>query len=96
MKYYYNNTLVRSSKNEYKYGLLMLGWASGKEKIDKCSIRKEILQAEIEKRKREAYGENSDLAYMIKKGYPQEEIEAHKARLQKHFDSMQVVELEAR
>lgn len=90
MKYYYNGQLVRSSKNEYRFGLVRNG------KVVKCSISTKALESEIKRITDLAYGKNGDIEFMKREGYPASEIEAVKIKTDEMISSLHIVELEAR
>lgn len=90
MKYYYNGQLIRSSKNEYRFGLVRNG------KIIKCSATTKALESEIVRITKLAYGKDGNIEWMKREGYPENEIEECKARTDADVSSLRIVELEAR
>lgn len=90
MNYYYNGQLIRRSKNEYRFGLVRNG------KVVKCSATTKALESEIERITKLAYGKDSDIEWMKREGYPENEIAEFKARIDADVSSLKIVELEAR
>ena len=90
MKYFYNGELVRTSKHEYRFGLL--NHLNG---IISCSAKRENLQREINK---EIAFNEKQIAYLEKRvneGHNREYLE-EKISGRENLKKWQIVELEVR
>ena len=92
MKYYYNDKLVRTSANEYNFGL----YSAKTDKVIKCSKSTKALENEIATKKKIAYGSTGDIEYMKKNPdkYTAEEIEHTIKETDEYFDGLKIVKLE--
>lgn len=92
MKYYYNGKLVRTSKNEYKYGLLRSG------EVISCSKTKATIARELENQKKAI---KKDIAFAAKEENKKFIEDFTKTTVDEYIkgelaviDSLQIIELE--
>ena len=92
MKYYYNGKLVRTSKNEYKYGL----YSEKSDRVIKCSNSIKPLENEIRLKKDNAYGFLGDIEFMKRNPdkYTNEEIELTIKETDDYFNGLKIIKLE--
>ena len=92
MKYYYNGKLVRTSANEYNFGL----YSAKTDKVIKCSKSIKPLENEIRFKKNNAYGFNGNIEFMKRNPdkYTAEEIEHTIKETDEYFDGLKIVKLE--
>lgn len=88
-KYYYNGKLVRTSENEYKYGVVV-----GEDHVISCHQNKELAQKQLHKTINE-YNKRivSDRKYLEKNPLATTTLYLIARRI-KELDSLRIVELE--